>query len=62
MHLVSEGLAIHKLHRDEMNTVCLADFVYVGNVRMVECGSGAGFLLEASHSIFVGREFWGQNF
>src|SRR5262249_11050149 len=73
--LFSQCLSIDKLHRDEMGFIgdltlvgalryggATADLIDVGDVRMIEGGSGSGFLLKAEHAKLVGRELGRQEF
>jgi len=53
MHLEAQGLTIYEFHRYEVNSLGLADFVYVSDIRMIERSSGGRFLLEAPHTILV---------
>ena len=42
-----ECVALEVLHYQEVHAVLCADVVKVANMRMVECGDGAGFAFEA---------------
>src|SRR2546423_1915794 len=53
MDLIAQGFTVYVLYGDEVRAFALADFVDVRDVRMIECGSGSGFLLEAAHSILI---------
>src|SRR6266404_8128844 len=44
-----------------MGAFALTDLVDVRDMRMVECGGGCGFLLEAAHSILISSHCGRQN-
>src|SRR5713226_3223252 len=61
MNLFAQREAVDKLHRDEMHTLLLADFVDVRDVRMIERRGGLRLLDKAAHAILVGGNFDGKN-
>src|SRR5947207_12107653 len=61
MDLIAQSIAVNVLDGDEVGAFALADFVDVGDVRMIECSSGGGLLLEAAHSILISSNSRGQN-
>src|SRR5437870_12926215 len=61
MDLIAQSIAVNVLDGDEVGAFALTDFVDVGDVRMIECSSGGGLLLEAAHSILISSNSRGQN-
>src|ERR1044072_359344 len=59
---MSQRLAFDEFSGDDVRAGGLANLVDRDDVRMIECGSGARLLFEASQAIFVGRERSGQEF
>src|SRR5262245_38717269 len=54
VNYLAQSPAIDELQRDEVSSVCLADFVDMSDVRMIQCGCGGCFLFESPHSIVSG--------
>lgn len=62
MNLFAQGLAVDKLHRDEVDIIALVDFVDVSNVRMIQGGGRLPLLNEAAHATLVSSERGRQDF
>src|SRR5512132_2779400 len=62
MNLLAQSSPIHVLHRDKIQTIVLADFVDMGNVRMVEGRGGLGLLHETKHALATGCQLSWQDF
>ena len=60
--LLSQRLAIDKLHRNEVSAFALANLIDVRDVGMIERGCGLRLLNETAHAIFVCSDIAGQNF
>src|SRR4030095_9520675 len=61
MNLVSESDTVDELHCDESETITFSNLVDVGNMRMIQCGSGLGFSSKTFHSIAIHRNFLREN-
>ena len=59
--VLGEGLALHKLHRDEMDPVGLFDGMDGDDVGVLERGHGLGLALEALAALGVASELLGQH-
>ena len=62
VHPVAQSFAGNIFGGDKRPVVRFADFKNRQDIRMIQSGSGAGFLLETLHSFCVVAEFGGQNF
>ncbi len=58
-HAFAQPVSVDELHGDEMHAFGFADFINVGNVRMVQGGCGFCFLHEAAHAIGISGELGG---
>ena len=61
INLFAQREAVNILHRNEMHTLVLADFVDVRDVRMVKRRGGLRLLNKAAHAILIGGNFGGKN-
>src|SRR5687768_3310186 len=62
LQAITQGLAIDKLHCDEMEVVTFANLIDVCNVWMVQRRSGLCFLSEPAHVELIRGQFGGQDF
>src|SRR6266508_3090283 len=61
MNLFAQRETVDILHRDEMHTLVLADFVDVSDVRASERRGSLRLLIKAAHTILIGGNFGGKN-
>ncbi len=59
---VLEGLALQKLHRDEIAAVVLGNVVNRADARMIQRGSGAGFAPETLEGVGIALQFRREEF
>src|SRR5262245_56986523 len=62
MNQLTQRVAVHIFHRDEVGAVVLTNLVNVRDVRMIEGRCCCCFLFESAHPIVVGDNVGGQNF
>ena len=59
---ITERLAVYELHRHEVHTVALPDFIDVSDIRMIQSGRGFRLAHKPFHSIAIRCQVRGQNF
>src|SRR5713101_6742053 len=62
LQAMAQGLAFDELCRDEVTRVYFPNLINGKDVRMIQVGGGASFLLEAAHAFIVFGEIGGQQF
>jgi hypothetical protein len=57
-----QALAFEQLHGDERRTAVLVDLMNRADIRVIQCGSGASFAIEALERDGILRKFFGDEF
>ena len=61
MNRFAQRLTVDKLHRNEMHSTALTDFINVRDVRMIECRRGLRFLDKPTHPILISGNIGSQH-
>ena len=59
---LTEGVAVYELHRNEVHTVALPDFIDVSDIRMIQSGRGFRLAHKPLHPIAIRCQVRRQSF